>query len=94
MWTLSKIFRRKKEKPKRYECTIIGCHNATREPRSPNPRLRWMIEVILRDHDTEEDIPVNLCPKHIKEFFALKESDFLHLENSEKAVQESRGMVH
>jgi hypothetical protein len=70
-----------------YSCSVNTCVAKTRKPQNPNPRLRWMIGIVVAD-ENEKEIVLNLCPHHIREFFPeLTEEAFKGLEKTERMLK-------
>jgi hypothetical protein len=69
-----------------WHCSIKGCVGTTTIERHPDPRHRWMLDVILQDQD-ETVVVLNLCPVHVKEMFRLNEDWYQTIENSEKLIR-------
>lgn len=87
MFNLSRIFGKRSQK---YECSVNTCVASTRNPTNPNPRLRWMVGIELKD-EHENTIVLNLCPHHVREFFPQTTEDFFkRLERSERLIKDDK----
>ncbi len=78
-----------------YECSIVGCSRKTTLKRHKNPRLRWMINLCLKNHRDDcqsqsicdcPDRVLNLCPEHVRTSFNLTEDFYTRTENAEKYI--------
>jgi hypothetical protein len=72
---------------RKWHCSIDGCPRVTTVERHPNPRDRWMLDIILQDQD-ETVVTLNLCPVHAKEIFRLTDEWYERLKTTEKIIRE------
>lgn len=73
------------------KCSTKECGRKTFFPFQKNPRQRWLVGIILVDHDgifgeKDKEVAINLCPGCAKEQFGLSEEDYIGLERMEHAV--------
>jgi hypothetical protein len=69
-----------------FECSVIECPHVTVNPQNPDPRLRWAINLELKDE--EKTVRVNLCPQHVRELLFVDEDFFDRLSRTERFVKE------
>jgi hypothetical protein len=77
-----------------FECSIEGCSRKTTRIRHFNPRLRWIIGLRLKDHDTGQELTVNFCPSCTRKYVpGCDEQFFSSLEKTEAMIAGTQAKV-
>jgi hypothetical protein len=87
MSLLDKLVGLRPARPPLSVCSIIGCHNSTRNPHHENPRFRWIVGLELVDDDGEV-LKINLCPHCIPDYFeGVNEEFFKKMDFTERLIK-------